>query len=758
MLLALVAALCSMTKTNAKMLRSNNNMVLDQRMESMEEMKARLGQVTVSGSMKTTQYVCGMLSLSFGGVLELSVGLGLEVTVGISSGQQGEKEVTLSGMVGGGITIGPSIIFSAAGYVQHKVSISAIMPRSLHGGSAWQAMKWAVMEWYNKKKPGSKLGKITSQAKMLTALKAMRVKIGDATSTRTNMARQARHGFELFGGQYTQFLQGARPTKEKYLEGVQRAFWISHMSEAPEDFVPNPVSGAKGTSAPDCAKVHEKIMDDVSKQHKTFGYFNLLCVFMTHGTLLQDGKLADGLLATKGYKNVLDMVPVVFDGLFPQDDNGQLDLDAIYGDARHPNHKDEAVEDWLKDLNLFEMRNQKKDKPNNPAEPRILLRAIASLLIQTPNDFEGAISKFADTNALPQGDAQHGCDSPANKQFNKCGIASWTVETTWTGTLGWGGGINLCTPDTSVFQYNHVHKRVFTRRNDNTYHLDSDEYVHKATLAGSIFFMLDIAYIKDAAKNEPKPHGYEVTVRITIPMQLWGAGDAAGGNGLVTTAEGTGAAFEQFFAKDVVNFAGQALPILINGGVGGLGIRAALKELSGDFNDKVKKSYTAGIQAHKIALPGDVQISADSGEVKHGAHMEAKAGKAPKQSEEKKAENTLAKVISVPVILGVVASKPVQDLGKGIAHAVTGLFKNLSPVSGAVVTLNGIELTVKLDSLKPLKFKGAQGAIFSQTYYEGKAGTAPWGSTGIGMDVSAAGYAGSLSRFEINFDSDLTPS
>ena len=69
---------------------------------------------------------------------------------------------------------------------------------------------------------------IASHAKMLTALKTMRDSIGNGK--RNMMASQARHGFELFGGQYTQFLQGARPTKEDYLVGVQRAFWISHMS------------------------------------------------------------------------------------------------------------------------------------------------------------------------------------------------------------------------------------------------------------------------------------------------------------------------------------------------------------------------------------------------------------------------------------------------------------------------------------------------------------------------------------------------
>ena len=466
-------------------------------------------------------------------------------------------------MFGGGFTFGNPNILAVSVMAQHQVDFTATLPSafSSHGKgfSAYKGLKWALVEWYNAKNkidPTARLVKLhDNKIDDLVKLKENHEKhllqnydLTDKAKKETGMTmaemtnalinRDNIDAIVNFATEFEYFLKNTPPANEDdYVIGIQRAYWASHVNHAcaktnvatqfikagepmgdtscdgkkclPTNchFTNSPsvgfigMGGTKGP--PDCTDIHKFL------GVKLPGYFNLLCSFMTSASLIEGRAKPSGWTeyskGVKGMKNMLDMIPIIMGkaltgekqasvGLFPQKD-GRLDLDTI-------KNKENDNLTWLQDLEL--------GKWDYVSSSKIMLRALGNVFSTDSSKLRDDLKTLMD-NKQPDSDAA--CE--ANARPADCGIAKYKVMTTFALTAGFGGSINFCTPDTNGIQlYRGFHREYQTDQRGGTWDMVEQEWTHKVTFAGQIYFNVDISRAMDSTTTK----FWEAKLRITVPF------------------------------------------------------------------------------------------------------------------------------------------------------------------------------------------------------------------------------------------------
>lgn len=114
-------------------------------------------------------FICGMINLKGGKIVEFSAGAGVKVRVETVNGKP--ESVTLSGFIGGGITLGPPKIISGAYMKMREASAVLNLPNTIKtlGGGAkdllWAAGVWALKRIAGREAPQSSMGKLAKLAK-----------------------------------------------------------------------------------------------------------------------------------------------------------------------------------------------------------------------------------------------------------------------------------------------------------------------------------------------------------------------------------------------------------------------------------------------------------------------------------------------------------------------------------------------------------------------------------------------------------------
>lgn len=461
--------------------------------------------------------MCGMLTIKIaGGLFEISASLSLKVVLTLTSASNEISGAVIKGGIGGGFTIGPPKIFSGALMALREVNIVAVPPKSLQkkGTSAWAIATWAVRRALDKEKqesPAAELAKI-SDAKVKAIIKAINdvpknmkdkgfymtdtdpktlqvLKITDPTNTKfiaavqKDMEKQWLDSLVLLGKNLKDKLKAACasnkiPTQDKYKEAFQAAYWKTYVSES-ATFNPNPKSGMFGTKSPGCAKVHEQVPSSVTSGHKP-GFHNVLCVVMTHAMLIEGRtEIENGLTRGKqGYKNTIDMINILFKELLA------VPVAQIYGaaagKAKNAN-TDHSVDAFVDDMHL--------GKTKAAYRASTAFRLLGDILVSDSKDREKKLRAFGKENSIRE--EVHRCDKqkPVDP---KCGFTRYTVEDTMSATLGWGGGINFCTPDTSILQTHIMRKRTYEMNSGKP--VGPPEKTLKLVLAGSIYFQAEFNF------------------------------------------------------------------------------------------------------------------------------------------------------------------------------------------------------------------------------------------------------------------------
>ena len=461
-------------------------------------------------------FVCGMLHFKVvGGLFEISASLSLKVV--LNTVQNNIVGAVIKGGIGGGFTVGPPKIFGAALSALREVNMVAVPPKSLQkkGTSHFEIARWAVLRALNKEReasPAAKLAQI-SDAKIKKIMEAINavpknmkdkgfymtdtdpktlkvLAITDPTNTKfiaavqKDMEKQWLDSLVLLAKNLKDGLKAACvgnkiPTQDKYKEAFQAAYWKTYVSEK-DAFNPNPKSGLFGTKSPGCAKVHEQVPSSVTNGHKP-GFHNVLCVVMTHAMLIEGRtKIANKLTRGKqGYKNTIDMINILFAEVLA------VEVEKIYGAAAGASknaNTGHCVDAFVDQMHLGETKAAYRAST--------AFRLLGDILVDGDSKTrDKRLKAFSQENSLQE--EVHRCDKqkPVDP---KCGFTMYTVEDTMSLTLGWGGGINFCTPDENLLQTHIMRKRTYEYNSGKP--TGPPEKTLKLMLAGSIFFQAEFNF------------------------------------------------------------------------------------------------------------------------------------------------------------------------------------------------------------------------------------------------------------------------
>lgn len=709
----------------------------------------------IGADVKVETFVCSMIHFEFAAKV-FQVSVGVDVRVGIHYEKGEPSKIFVMGTMGGGMTIGPPTVNAIDLYVFRYVTWEAWLPPTLRkhmktianqAEQVWPALKWVVRKFFQK--VAGKLafprlaakftaadagGKLDKVAQLVMVIKnklkddkewvltddaaAKGVTIEDAI--KHDLEKQAKDALVILGQNLIKLMEEevTKTNKGKLINAadhkklVQRAYMLTFLDNTGAMYqgdvkgIVMSLGGMIGQKkSPDCTTVHEHVESSKSSKHKP-GFYNILCSFMSHGMLLKDTAIAkDVEKGQRGYKNTLKMIEIVLESLVNIDD-----LEGAYGGAKEG-------DDLRKQRIARFIEAQGLGKVANAMQSTVLVRPLATVFADAigakgEEEMKKKLQVWLTENKYGIV-TEHRCDEGENVGKD-CGFTKRTVEWVLSATAGFGGDINLCTPDTSILQYHYMRRSEY---NGGETQASSKTRSHKFMISGTPLFQAEFTKLstKDYKTNQvvATSKSWSGTIRVMIDPHI----DQPFDTQARPPAADTQGDFDKFFAKHGVEFARTSIEALTT-------VAAA-----GDAN--VKDKFVAAKKKFLDAMKKDAP------------EAKKKLAAPPKfKSVTGVANEPLA--ATVPLIM----SKFADTAYLAVLDAAAGLkaaFHAIIPASLTKEQLLGMELTLTLNNDGKIE---ATGGLFYFQYWKGVMGTSPW-TTELGFDVKGEVYKGYQTSLEI---------
>ena len=565
-----------MVSTHA-MLKKSGSMVTETGLRSNDQQAtASSGPATLEA--KHEHHFCGMLHISFIPHL-LQAAMGLQLKVGFAFASGSPVTVSLSGLIGGGVTLGNSAIAAGSGFVTREVTAEVNIPAAMRSMLRTEeegrldyltAVKFAVKEILHQERRDTSAGRLAAKAQ---ARKTMILnKIGDVPNLIKKfgyyvpkggdihiiLRSQLKHTLIQFSDNLETLLKetateakGKQPTKAAHKRAVKMAYFITYVDPLKDNYKDE----AKWTTkSPSCATIHTKFPKRPGLDDDHPGIRNLLCEFMCYAYLIPD-LAVDSLLhaVSHGYRNTLLMVEQVLESIVEEN------LDVIYGEtSASPSDRSMTIDNYVQSLQLGKSSSALTGSP-------VILRSLGAILTHTKEDASKLLDIFTNEHGFKS--KKYVCE----ENDPSCGIVVYRTEFTYGFTLGFGGDINFCTPDTNLVQVYRTTTNDYIRQDGQVVQQGSSERTLKLVLSGTVLFQAELSWDWKWEKTNLK----EVKFIVRVPVE-----DATWGHKSPPSDTPTQELFDKFFAQNGIKIAQTLCDILATGSA----INAAKKEGTAQSN------------------------------------------------------------------------------------------------------------------------------------------------------------------------------